>query len=148
MWQFSRRRGLSSLVTGMILIVATVILGSSVVVWSTGSLSVAKSILNSLYSTSVNALTEKLVVENTWFGSVPSKFINVTLYNVGTTGVTVTDIKIINSTKTLDIPIMHGNIPSQATNSTKISYSWTSNVPLSVVITTTRGLVVIANVSP
>ena len=148
MRHFSRRKGLSSIVAGMIILVATVILGSSVVVWSAGSLSTAKSILTSLYSTSVNTLTEKLVVENTWFGSIPSKFINVTLYNVGSTGVTITDIKIKNSTKTMDIPITHGNIQSQNTNSTKILYSWTSKVPLSIIITTARGSIITANVSP
>lgn len=119
---FSSHRALSSIVTGMILLVATVILGSAVVMWSNGSLSVSKSITTALYTTSVNKFTEQLVVENTWFGNTPSKFINITLYNVGSTGVTITDIQIKNSTRTVDIPIIHGNILSQKTNSTKIYF--------------------------
>ncbi|MGI0007281.1 MAG: hypothetical protein ACREAR_04715 [Nitrosotalea sp.] len=139
---------MSSIVTGMILLVATVILGSVVVMWSNSSLSVSKSITTTLYTTSVNMFAEKLVVENTWFGNTPSKFINVTLYNVGSTGITITDIKIENSTKIVDIPIFAGNIPSQKTNSTKIPYGWTSKVPLSIIVTTARGSVITTSVSP
>ncbi len=145
---FSDHRAISSIVTGMILLVATVILGSTVVLWSNSSLSVSKSIMTTLYTTNVNMFTEKLVVENTWFGSTPSKFINVTLYNVGSTGVTITDIQIKNSTKIVDIPIVHEVILSQKTNSTKIPYGWTSKIPISIMITTARGTIITTDVSP
>lgn len=145
---FSSHKALSSIVTGMVLLVATVILGSAVVMWSNGSFSVSKSITTALYTTNVNKFTEQLVVENAWFGNTPSKFINVTLYNVGSTGVTIADIKIKNSTKTVDIPIIHGNILPQQTNSTKISYGWTSKIPVSIIITTTKGSVITKDVSP
>lgn len=145
---FSSRRALSSIVTGMVLLVSTVILGSAVVMWSNGSFSTSKSITTTLYTAGVNVFVEKLVVENAWFGNTPSKFINVTLYNVGTTGITVTDIKIKNSTKVLDVPIVHGIILPQKTNSTKISYGWTSKIPLSIIITTARGSIITADVSP
>ena len=145
---FSSHRALSSIVTAMVLLVATVILGSAVVMWSNGSFSVSKSIATTLYANNVNKFTEQLVVENAWFGNIPSKFINVTLYNVGSAGVTVADIKIKNSTKTVDIPIINGNILPQQTNSTKISYGWTSKIPVSIIITTTKGSVITKNVSP
>lgn len=145
---FSGHRALSSIITGMVLLVATVILGSAVVMWSNGTFSVSKSITTALYTTNVNKFTEQLVIENAWFGSVPSKFINVTLYNVGSTGVTIADIKIKNSTKTADIPITRGNILPQQTNSTKISYGWTSKIPVSIIITTTKGSVITKDVSP
>lgn len=148
MWNFSSHRALSSIVTSMVLLVATVILGSAVVMWSNGSFSTSKSITTTLYTTGVNVFVEKLVVENAWFGNTPSKFINVTLYNVGTTGITITDIKIKNSTKVLDIPIVRGIILPQKTNSTKISYGWTSKIPLSIIITTARGSIITADVSP
>ena len=148
MRNFSSRRALSSIVTSMVLLVATVILGSAVVVWSNGSFSVSKAITTTLYTTNVNKFTEQLVVENTWFGTTPSKFINVTLYNVGSTGITVTDIQIKNSTKTMDIPIIHGNILPQKTNSTKISYGWTSKVPVSIMVTTAKGTIITTDVSP
>lgn len=145
---FSSHRALSSIVTGMVLLVATVILGSAVVMWSNETFSVSKSITTALYVTNVNKFTEQLVVENAWFGSAPSKFINVTLYNVGSTGVTIADIQIKNSTKTVDIPISHGNILPRNTNSTKISYGWSSKIPVSIIITTTKGSVITKDVSP
>lgn len=145
---FSSHRALSSIVTSMVLLVATVILGSAVVMWSNGSLSTSKSITTTLYTTNVNKFTEQLVIENTWFGSTPSKFINVTLYNVGSVGITITDIKIKNSTKTMDIPVTNWNILPQKTNSTKISYTWKSNTPTSIIITTAKGSVVTTDVLP
>jgi len=148
MRNFPRRKAISSIVTGMILLVTTVILGSAVVMWSSGTFSISKSITTALFATNVNQFSEKLVIENTWFGNTPYKFINVTLYNVGNTGITVTDIKIENSTHVLDIPITNGKIQTLQTNSTKIPYVWTSKVPLSVVVTTARGSVITAAVSP
>ena len=145
---FSSHRALSSIVTGMVLLVATVILGSAVVMWSNGTFSVSKSITTALYATSISKFDEQLVVENTWFGSTPSKFINVTVYNVGSTGITVADIQIKNSTKIVDIPISHGNILPKMTNSTKISYGWTSKIPVSIIITTAKGTVITKDVSP
>ncbi len=145
---FSSRKALSSIVTGMVLLVATVILGSAVVMWSNGNFSISKSITTALYTTNVNKFTEQLVIENTWFGSTPSKFVNVTLYNIGSTGITVTDIQIKNSTNTVDLPIVHGNILPQKTNSTKISYGWKSKVPLSIIVTTAKGSVITTDVSP
>ncbi|HZS74873.1 MAG TPA: hypothetical protein VFA69_10275 [Candidatus Nitrosotalea sp.] len=132
----------------MVLLVATVILGSAVVMWSNGNFSISKAIATTLYTTNVNKFTEQLVIENTWFGTTPSKFVNITLYNVGSTGISVTDIKITNSTKTVDIPIIHGNILPQTTNSTKINYGWTSKIPVSIIITTAKGSVITTNVSP
>jgi hypothetical protein len=148
MWDFSSHRALSSIVTSMVLLVATVILGSVVIMWSNGSFSVSKAITTTLYTANVNKFTEQLVIENTWFGTTPSKFINVTMYNVGSTGISVIDIKIKNSTKTMDIPIIHGDILPQKTNSTKISYGWTSKIPVSVIITTAKGTVITTDVSP
>lgn len=145
---FSSRRALSSIVTGMVLLVATVILGSAVVMWSNGAFSVSKSITTTLYATNVNKFTEQLVVENAWFGTIPSKFINVTLYNVGSTGISVTDIQIKNSTKTVDIPMLNDNILPQKTNSTKIPYAWKSGIPLSIFVTTAKGSVVVSDISP
>jgi len=148
MRNFSRHRAISSIVTGMVLLVATVILGSAAVMWSNSNFSVSKSITTALYSTDINKYSEQLVVENTWFGNAPSKFINVTLYNVGSTGISVTDIKITNSTKTIDIPMVNENILPQKINSTKILYGWKSSIPLSIIVTTAKGSVIATNVSP
>ncbi len=148
MMNFHNHRALSSIVTGMILLVTTVILGSAVVMWSSGSFSISKSVTTALYTTNVNQFSENLVMENAWFGITPSKFVNVTLYNVGSTGITITDIKIENSTYVLDVPITHGNIPAQQTNSTQISFGWASKIPLSIIVTTARGSVITTDVSP
>jgi hypothetical protein len=64
------RRGLASVVTTMIILVATVVLGSVVVSWSYSSFSTSQQTSSLLYRTNVNALNEKLVVENVAFNGV------------------------------------------------------------------------------
>jgi hypothetical protein len=144
----SSHRALSTVVSGMIILVATALLGSAVVSWSNGNFSTAKAISAALYTTNVNALNEKLVIENVWFGgTTPStKFLNITMYNVGSPGITFTDIKIKNSTGTKDVTIKNGNIISLKTNSTKILYNWSSITPLSIIVTTARGSVITSNI--
>jgi len=149
----SSRRALSTVVSGMIILVATAILGSAVVSWSNGSFSASKAISAALYTTNVNALNEKLVVENVWFGctypacSSATKYLNITMYNVGTPGITFTDIKITNSTGTKDVPITKGIILPQNTNSTKIPYNWSTTTPLKIIVTTSRGSVITSNIT-
>jgi hypothetical protein len=154
----SSRRALSTVVSGMIILVATAMLGSAVVSWSNGSFSTSKVISAALYTTNVNALNEKLVIENVYFGcsnwnlitktcsSNTFKFLNITMYNAGSPGITFTDIKITNSTGTKDVTITKGNILSQKTNSTQIPYNWSSTTPLSIIVTTSRGSVITSNI--
>jgi archaellum component FlaF (FlaF/FlaG flagellin family) len=122
------------------LLTATVIMGTGVVNWSYSSISASK---NSVANTSVNnsnQINEDLAIENIWFGASPSKFLNVTMTNIGSVSLNVTDIKITNSAQVLyDHAYSHGQILPHAQNSTLIFYNWQSDIPLQIVITTARG---------
>ena len=142
------RRALSSIVTSAILLTATVLTGSGMVTWSNSSLSSYETALSNTFSTNVNKLNENLSIENVWFGTSPSKFLNVTTTNTGTIGVNVTKISLKTSTTTTDIPFTHSGIVPQKQNSTKIIYNWQSGNPIQITITTARGTIFTTQVMP
>ncbi|HEY6950382.1 MAG TPA: hypothetical protein VI146_07210 [Nitrososphaeraceae archaeon] len=142
------RRALSSIVTSAILLTATVLTGSGLVNWSNSSLSSYETALSNTFSTNVNKLSENLSIENVWFGTSPSKFLNVTTTNTGTIGVNVTKISLKTSTTTTDILFTHSGIVPQKQNSTKIIYDWQSGNPIQITITTARGTIFTTQVMP
>ena len=136
----STRRGISSIITTGILLTATVLMGTGLVTWSNSNLKVYQNSVATTSALNTNQINEDLTIENVWFGTTPSKFVNITLTNTGGIGLNVTDIKIINSVQqTSDYPYSHNYILSHKQNSTKISYNWQSGVPIQIMVTTLRG---------
>jgi archaellum component FlaF (FlaF/FlaG flagellin family) len=134
------RRGISSLITTAILLTATVMMGTGLVNWSNTSYRAGQNSIASTASTNSNQINEDLAIENVWFGTSPSKFVNITLTNIGGIGLNVTDIKIINSAQQVsDHTYRHSAILSQKQNSTMIFYSWQGGSPINIVVTTSRG---------
>jgi archaellum component FlaF (FlaF/FlaG flagellin family) len=134
------RRGLSSLITTTILLTATVMMGTGLVNWSNSGFKSGQISIASTASTNSNQINEDLAIENVWFGTNPSKFVNVTLTNIGSIGLNVTDIKIINSAQqAFDHTYTHSAILSQKQNSTVIFYNWQGGSPIQIVVTTSRG---------
>jgi archaellum component FlaF (FlaF/FlaG flagellin family) len=123
-------------------------MGTGIVSWSNSNLTSYQKSLSDTYSSNVNKLNENLIVENVWFGSVPSKFLNITMTDNGAVGLNVTDIKVITSTQTSDFKFTHGAIIPQHPNSTLINYNWQSKVPIQLTITTSRGSIFTSQVMP
>lgn len=146
------RRGLSSAVTGAILLTAVALMGTGLVSWSNTNLRSHQQSLESAYSTNVNKINENLIIENVWFGTNPSKFVNITMNNVGSIGLNVTKIEFINpydKTK-LDAfsTFSDQRIFQKQSNSTKISYNWDNESPIEIVVTTSRGSIYTTQVMP
>lgn len=129
------------MITGAILLTSTALLGSGLVSWSNTNLSSYETHLSSVYTTNVNTLNENLVVENVWFGNNPSKFLNVTITNIGTIGLNITDVKLTSSGNSLDVKSHHTALIPNQQNVTKINYVWQSKVPIQIMVTTARGSV-------
>jgi len=136
----STRRGLSTVVTGVIMLSAVAVLGTMIVAWSNSSLFSHQQVLTTTLTTNVNKIKESLMIENVWFNTTNTGYINITLNNVGTIGFNVTEIRLtssyldqINST---NVPILPNQVYSVSTN-----YPWESQptVPVKVIITTARG---------
>ena len=157
MKRFARgRRGLSTVVTAGILLSAVAVLGSAVVGWSNMNLSTFETALTSTASSDTNKINEFLIIENVWYcksicPSIPPTnppAINITLTNPGKIPLNVTDIRLVNSTKSLDFPIQHVAIFPSKSYSWQKTYSWKSQIPINVYVTTARGSIFTTQVPP
>jgi len=133
-----RSRGLSTIVTSVMMLSGVAILGTGVVAWSNSSLATEQQVLNTQLSTSVNKIKESLVIENIWFNSTSPRFVNVTMNNVGTIGLNVTEIQLGNSTTTHQINITNDPVLPEQTVSYKIYYDWQTNATVQILIKTAR----------
>jgi len=143
------QRALSELPSAMILLFAVVILGIYLLSWSNTTLGAASNELTISFDNKINRLAEEIIIEHIWFGTDTSstKFVNVTLTNVSTIGITITEIEIVNSTDTHIITITQNVFPDQ-TYSLEEDYVWTSGDAVDVTVTTARENVIKTQVSP
>lgn len=146
------RRGLSTVVTSAIMLSAVSVMGTSLVAWSNGNLSVFESNLANVTATNTNKLNENLVIQNVNF----CKFcyssqhgINVTLANVGNLAFSINQIQANNGTMKIwnlspAVSIMPGKYYTY--NQT---YGWQSNdqIPVSITATTVRGSIATTQVT-
>jgi hypothetical protein len=134
------RRGIATVVTSAILLTTVAIMGSGVVAWANSNLFGHERVLESTYSTNINKINEYLTVENVWFGGTsPNKFVNITMNNPSTIGLNVTQIQLKTSTTNFNQQFTNQAILPKHSASIQFSYSYTSNVPINIYITTARG---------
>ena len=147
---FSRRRGLTTVVTAALMLSTVAVLGSALVAWSNGNLKVFETALSTTASNDTNKITENLSIENIAFcsncvSSNGNNVINVTLTNTGTVGITVNQIQINGTTiknyaKSTTLP---ENILPQNSYTVAVQLPtgtmWKSKSPDTITVTTTRG---------
>jgi archaellum component FlaF (FlaF/FlaG flagellin family) len=133
------QRGLSTIVTGAILLSAVAIMGIMVVGWANSNLVTHQVKLEETFSDNYNKLNEKMLIEHVWFGNTgPS--INITINNIGTIGFNVTTIKITNitSSQVYSYPYTDSGIITGNTISINQTFGWITNIPYEILITTGR----------
>lgn len=139
-----KRHALASVVTSAIILSAVSIMGVMMLAWSNSSLATQKQEIEEVFSTQTNKINEDLVFENVWFSSAcsGSPCVNVTISNVGTLGLNVTEMKLIDGTTLAELQIFSytdaGIVPS-GTFSTNASYSWVSGTDYDITVLTERG---------
>ena len=145
-----KRRGLSTVVTGAILLSAVAIMGTGLVSWSQSNLLEKQISLENTFATNINRLNENVVIENVWFGDGnPSNFINYTITNIGNIGLNVTEIEIRNSTSGASLVkylITDGGIFPTESYSLNQTYPWITNTAYNIEVTTERESIVIEQV--
>lgn len=145
--KFRNRRGLSTVVTTMIMISAVAVMGTFVVSWANSNLSTHQKNLQTTYSTSTNKLNEKIIFENVWRSTLPNT-INITVNNVGTTGLNVTEIKINKNSQQIYLwKITNGGLVIGESYSLNNTYTSQGN-PIDIFVTTERGNIFRTQVSP
>ncbi len=131
------KRALSEIPSAVMLIFAVAVLGIFLVTWSEQSLNLSAMKLTDSYDNKINRLSEEISIENVWFGTGSSKFVNVTLTNISAIGITLTEIELVNSTKTHTITTNQNLLPGD-TYSIEEVYVWTSDDPVDVTVITAR----------
>ena len=148
--RFSRRRGLTTVVTAALMLSTVAVLGSALVAWSNGNLKVFETALSTTASNDTNKIVESLSIENIAFCSNcisnnGNNVIDVTLTNTGTVGITVNQIQvnstvITNYAKGTALPVnilpqnsytVYAQLPSGTI--------WKSKSTDTIIVTTTRG---------
>ncbi len=141
MGKHTKRRALATVVSTGILLSAVAIMGSMLTAWSNSIFATEQDELNTVYAEGVNKLNEFLVIEHVWFGNNPTKFVNLTMSNVGNVGLNVTKITLDNSIDRTNLVITNGGIIRTDDFSTEIPYNWTTTDPIQVTITTEKGTI-------
>jgi len=132
------KRALSEIPSAAMLLFAIAVLGIYLVTWSEQSLNLSAMELTDSYDNKINRLSEEILIEQVWFGTGSSnKFVNVTLSNISNIGITLTEIELVNSTKTHTITTTQSLLPGD-TYSIEEVYVWTSGTPVDVTVITAR----------
>ena len=132
------KRALSELPSAAILLFAVAVMGIGLLAWSNQTLSLSALELTNSYDNKINRLSEEILIEQVWFGTGSSnKFVNVTVSNISNIGITLTEIELVNSTKTHTITTTQSLLPGD-TYSIEEVYVWTSGTPVDVTVITAR----------
>jgi archaellum component FlaF (FlaF/FlaG flagellin family) len=92
------RRGLSTIVTTVMLVAAVGIMGSGLVVWSNSSFSIAQQQIANSTDSKINMIRENFVLEDVWFYSQgPTDYGNVTVRNTGNVAIRISHIYVNNT---------------------------------------------------
>lgn len=145
------RRGLSAIITGAILLTATVVMGTGLVSWSNSKLVNFESLLATSSGALTNKVNENLLIENVYFcytacnSLFQPKVINITLTNSGNVGLNVTQIKAANYSWVLSPPV--SLLPLKSYTFQQHFY-WVSKTSYPISVTSARGSIYSTQVAP
>ena len=139
----NKRKGLSTVISSVILLVGILIMGIIGVTWANSNLNTNEKILGDSYNNAINKIKENIAPDHEWYNTA-GKVLNVTFQNTGIDGLVINEI-IINGTNDLDLRIPPTAVPLGSTFSKLINYDWTVNPnnntvsPLDISLISNRG---------
>lgn len=144
---FKHRKGLATIVTSAILLSAVSIMGAAMLGWSQTSISIQKQEMEDVFTTQVNKLGEDLVFDNVWFSTTcaypgPVSCLNVTMSNVGTLGLNVTEMEFVDGVTLQSLKTFYytdGGMAISDTFTTNATYPWTTGDDIDIIVFTERG---------
>ena len=130
---FENKRGLSPVISSVLLASAVIAIGLTVVVWANSTFSARQSGAGAFLSSRSESLKESFVIEDVWFYNSP-KYVNVTVRNVGSIDMEVVAIY-MNGTTVWDGSQV---IDMGETATIKVFFTWDSG-EYCIVVATARG---------
>ena len=133
--RFSKnKRGLSPVISSVLLAAAVISIGMVVVVWSNSTFSARQSAAGAFLSSRSESLKESFVLEDVWFYESSPKYVDVTVRNVGSIDLEVAAIY-MNGTTVWD---GSQGIEIGETATIKVIFDWNSG-DYRIVVATARG---------
>jgi hypothetical protein len=130
------RRGLSNVVTSLILVAAVSIIGASLLSWSSLSFATQQREISNQTTSRINLIKESFIIEDVWFYKQgQTNYANVTVRNTGSLAITVSDIY-VNNTKMWNTGQV---IPIGGVAKIKVQTNWGSDDQQSIWVRTSRG---------
>jgi len=131
---FKNKRGLSPVISSVLMAAAVIAIGMVVVVWSNSVFSARQSAAGAFLSSRSESLKESFVIEDVWFYESSPKYTNVTVRNVGTIDLEVAAIYMNGSM------VWNGGqgIEVGEAVTIKVSFAWESG-EYCIVVATARG---------
>jgi hypothetical protein len=146
--------GISTVVGTALMLSAVAILGSTIVMWSNSNLGSYETKLASTSTSNANKFNEYLSIENVWFcknscpHGITAPATNLTLTNVGSVGLNVTQIKLSSTSSAQTFSVTNGGITPARSYMWEQTYTWQSKVPITISATTARGTIFTTQVTP
>jgi archaellum component FlaF (FlaF/FlaG flagellin family) len=91
------RRGLSTIVTSLLLVVAVAIMGTFVVSWANSSFAAQQLNIANQAADRINLIKEDFVIEDVWFYDSGGKKADITIRNTGDLAVTISKVYVNNT---------------------------------------------------
>ena len=133
-----RRRGISTVITSLLLIVGTAIIGSGLIAWGTTNFNIQQTRIGTQLSNEGNQARETMMLEDVWFftnATSPFNYANVTIRDTGVNSFTLSSIMLNNTQAwTGQNAISPGNSTTIA-----IADNWGKGKPQSIWVNTKLG---------
>ncbi len=130
------KKGVSTVVSGAILLVGISLIGVIGVSWAKDNLNTNENLLDNTYSTNINKIKESITPQHEWYKTA-QKQLNITFVNTGVDGLNVKEIE-INGIHSLDLQIPPVAVPPGKTFSKLINYDWAGD-QIDISLVTNRG---------
>lgn len=129
-------KGISTVISGAILLVGISLIGIIGVSWAKDNLDRNEKIMDNTYSTNINKIKESITPQHEWYKTA-QKQLNITFINTGMDGLKVKEIE-IKGAHSLDLQIPPTALPLGATFSKLVNYDWAGD-PIDISLVTDRG---------
>lgn len=129
------RRGLSTIVTSVMLVAAVSIIGVALVAWSNFSFAAQQREISNVTNSRINLINESFIIEDVWFYDEPPKYANVTIRNAGDLAITISNIYVNNTEAWDDSKV----IPIDGVAEIKVPTNWGAGDQQSIWVKTERG---------
>lgn len=93
----NKKKGISVVLSSSMMLAAVAIMGSSLLIFANSSFNMQRETASELFLEGSNAVKENLLVEDIWFDTNATRYVNFTLRNIGSIAINVTQVS-LNST--------------------------------------------------